>query len=55
MGTVQISVEKSVIHDEETGIGLPPLKSQAGADSRRSMDTFMTSKTGTIVEDPMMR
>lgn len=52
-GGVQINVEKSVMkHDEEAGIILSPVRSHTALE-KRSMDTFMTSKTATIEEHTM--
>jgi hypothetical protein len=52
-GGVQINVEKSVMKDdEEAGIILSPVRSHATLE-KRSMDTFLTSKTGTIEEYTM--
>lgn len=54
-GGVQINVEKSVMkHDEEAGIILSPVRSNAALE-KRSMETFTTSKTGTVVEDHTTR
>jgi len=49
MGGVRINVEKSVMEDEETAIGMSPIKSRGM--EKGSAGTSLTSGAGTVVED----